>query len=780
MKDEYIKKIIESLMQANFYEALFNIKKLENSSTNNDALMLSYITHDLILWMATHKNISSKEHDNNKQRSFKKLCCSFKNKSDVYFQLFLFLNKNFKTFDHFTWFGKKQKLLELLNLSLAENPKNLETQFYKIFINKNINKCFDFLQKNTLNTKTVNYFLNNTSVYLDKNNLEPSKKLRDKYELNTERSDFLYYTKSKDYLWLYDFFNKNKENKYDDKLQYINFGETCFYLKKYDEAVRFYGGKNKNSGDFFTMGQCFEKIGKKDKAIECYKKIYFTEFVSGNPNQGIDAMFKLKAYKDIKYLFKKLENSAIMNNKLMFYKAKILYIEKLYKDSIEQLDNFLLLKKKSHTANIDKDVYFLYISNYYQLTILYMNNAYNGIINDKDFNMEGHHWINFNHYQGYRDLKKYIQKINIEHNNKYQKKCSQYKQRINNKYIKLHQNLYSKSKEVNFKLTTDMELVYLSYFNNQEKRNERVKIYKNRIKQEPENPNYNLKIGVVYFENGDYENAEIYFKKSIEFAKKYFTDLNGSPELYLIKTKRYSKKENESLFHNSMKDYIFHNSYKKNTQTIFFNQILYKYQSFSLNTLSSLSNNYLFFADPSKLNDPFDVNSIGLQKQYENLELDKNLFKNFCLTQNNNNRLMWSHYAQEHTGICIGYEFLYLPSYIGKEEIEYKNITLPEKDIFSYNLAYWTTKSDVWKYEKEIRLLHYGEEEKINYTFVENQAIQEKIIGLKIKSVTIGLKFKEFNILKPILQDIEKLQKSKIQTFKIYKDDQNLKVKPFS
>ena len=126
---------------------------------------------------------------------------------------------------------------------------------------------------------------------------------------------------------------------------------------------------------------------------------------------------------------------------------------------------------------------------------------------------------------------------------------------------------------------------------------------------------------------------------------------------------------------------------------------------------------------------------------------------------------MWSHYANEHTGICVGYKFLYLPNYVGKEEIQYRNTNLDEKEIFRNILDYWIVKSEDWEYEQEVRLLHYGEQTKIEYTFDINQALKNNIIALNIDSITLGLKFKENKIIKQIAKEIEKQQKTKINIF---------------
>ena len=235
-----------------------------------------------------------------------------------------------------------------------------------------------------------------------------------------------------------------------------------------------------------------------------------------------------------------------------------------------------------------------------------------------------------------------------------------------------------------------------------------------------------------------------------------------------------SKKEKKSYFDKSIKDYLFYNSFQKDIYTIFFEQTLYKYQSFSLNALSSLSENYLYFSTPEQLNDPFDVASESLEKQFKNLKLNKSNFKLCSLSQINDNKLMWSHYTQEHRGICVGYKFLYLPNYVGKSEVKYQNTNLAEKDIFNDILDYWTVKSEDWEYEQEVRLLHYGDEQKIHYTFDVSEAIKKNIIALQIESITFGLKFQHEASIKPIILEIEKKQKRKINLFKANQSKQKL------
>ncbi|MFT5806271.1 MAG: hypothetical protein ACI9LG_000524 [Moritella dasanensis] len=190
----------------------------------------------------------------------------------------------------------------------------------------------------------------------------------------------------------------------------------------------------------------------------------------------------------------------------------------------------------------------------------------------------------------------------------------------------------------------------------------------------------------------------------------------------------------------------------------------------------SIINSYHWFSNPTEFNDPFDcqidlqsdeisvdeymelyvlarhgekptenkfyetrfpVNSIdngSFTSSFKNqlLEFGKHVKKEvkatgvLSLSENFDNTTMWSHYAENHQGICIEYA----PDMMNEEEDIQKTCFkvdyLPAKDI-SFNIyelfakcsnnhnnkqfqqLMWTlalTKSDDWKYEEEWRLIH--------------------------------------------------------------------------
>ncbi|MBK9043202.1 MAG: DUF2971 domain-containing protein [Saprospiraceae bacterium] len=166
---------------------------------------------------------------------------------------------------------------------------------------------------------------------------------------------------------------------------------------------------------------------------------------------------------------------------------------------------------------------------------------------------------------------------------------------------------------------------------------------------------------------------------------------------------------------------------------------IYKYYSINEFTLDAILNNYFWFCDIEKLNDPLDgryLHSEKLLKKYNmpskmNEELTKIFLWGVCsFTTNNNNILMWSHYANNHKGICL--EFITLNERLLSEMLHpiiYTNkkpIINDFKDIMHKGLF---RKSKNWQYESEWRLLGPADE-KMNYN---PKALSSIYLGAKIE-----------------------------------------------
>jgi len=190
---------------------------------------------------------------------------------------------------------------------------------------------------------------------------------------------------------------------------------------------------------------------------------------------------------------------------------------------------------------------------------------------------------------------------------------------------------------------------------------------------------------------------------------------------------------------------------------------LYKYRSFNLFTLRMLTNAIVYFSDPADFNDPLDCNpevsvdldiyslenillkmspeAVDLIKQYKGCDKVNNepmkdryfdVLKSciggalrdkvrqkciFSLAGTWDSPLMWSHYGDEHKGICIEYDVSKCKSFAPPKKVDYtgsrcvKASTLLEwlnGSDSAYSVIEHTsyfTKAQGWHYEQEWRLL---------------------------------------------------------------------------
>ncbi len=178
-------------------------------------------------------------------------------------------------------------------------------------------------------------------------------------------------------------------------------------------------------------------------------------------------------------------------------------------------------------------------------------------------------------------------------------------------------------------------------------------------------------------------------------------------------------------------------------QFLFRQKRFYKYVSFQVAKEIILPEQTLKFSPPEFFNDPFDCNEelldihmdethirgfageqlnkmppvmqqfvigrmLGGKAVHEALRNEKKNFKICCFSTRHDDTLMWSHYADKHTGICLGFEFpirgdiftLYPVRYI--DEIRKLHGMADTATIFHYWL---TRKPSCWAYENEIRAI---------------------------------------------------------------------------
>ena len=211
---------------------------------------------------------------------------------------------------------------------------------------------------------------------------------------------------------------------------------------------------------------------------------------------------------------------------------------------------------------------------------------------------------------------------------------------------------------------------------------------------------------------------------------------------------------------------------------------LYKYYAYNENSLSVLINKEIWLANPVSFNDPFDC-GIKFSNEIPDESLKKYIkregknvndyfsYKNnfikqqeetrkeyvsnmgiFCMSEKEDNILMWSHYANEHRGFCIGFArqpdnmFGKIETYKVRYDDNYPAIFVIDSNgcINKSFSSLFLTKSSDWEYEQEWRIIY----DEFNTT--------EPIPSSSISSIAFGLKMpqKQKDTIKKILsgQDV--------------------------
>ena len=167
--------------------------------------------------------------------------------------------------------------------------------------------------------------------------------------------------------------------------------------------------------------------------------------------------------------------------------------------------------------------------------------------------------------------------------------------------------------------------------------------------------------------------------------------------------------------------------------------------------LDSIRNRKLKLARINELNDPFEFISVELSNQRLRTALLK--VKNkisettgiLCFSATWKNPVLWGHYAEKHTGICLGFEvpeglcnkINYVDSRLkfpyGFDQPSAQKLSQIERREFMQKVIY--TKFSHWSYEEEYRMWlkpEYTDDELIFTGFDSAQ--------LKLRKVIVGIK----------------------------------------
>lgn len=146
--------------------------------------------------------------------------------------------------------------------------------------------------------------------------------------------------------------------------------------------------------------------------------------------------------------------------------------------------------------------------------------------------------------------------------------------------------------------------------------------------------------------------------------------------------------------------------------------ILYKYRSVSGQafryTQDIFINRRLFLPSASKLNDPNEgISNLNIQNQYwawgnQLEERNRQQSVKLCaFTEMHKNPVVWSHYADEHRGICIELDSNNIDLSSGLlGRVNYSNVVpILEHNSGADKRVAFLNKTDEWAYEKEWRFI---------------------------------------------------------------------------
>lgn len=318
---------------------------------------------------------------------------------------------------------------------------------------------------------------------------------------------------------------------------------------------------------------------------------------------------------------------------------------------------------------------------------------------------------------------------------------------------------------------------------NLEKYNEALDIDKKNNKEESQNPYVlNNRAFLLYkTNNNEYKK---YFNKSVdlfrEYIKNFPININSQSIIFnLLRIYGEINKNDLNIIDSILKEELCWGINYKELN----GDILYKYTKINENVFSMIENNEIWLTNPYRFNDPVDPFIKIYDNMYKYL-MDR--VKIGCLTSSNNNTLMWSHYADKHEGVCIGYdikdpnlykdfttmckviydtEIINLNNFVNTDYCTPKNLgNIREEDLENYieTLKLFLYKSKEWAYENEYRILKYDK-------LGSSNGISKP---LKIKSICFGANINKYykKIIIDIVKDTDiKLYEAKFDNLKPYK-----------
>ena len=182
---------------------------------------------------------------------------------------------------------------------------------------------------------------------------------------------------------------------------------------------------------------------------------------------------------------------------------------------------------------------------------------------------------------------------------------------------------------------------------------------------------------------------------------------------------------------------------------------LYKYVNTSF-LEETIDNGYLYLSDGNNFNDPFELRQIDRETEETNFIEGLHIL---CLTNSFRNKLMWSHYADSHKGVCLTVEIPSLHIYpvcdTGRRIYSDNNIDdiinnakkgnkrnlRKDYSILSREKKIALIKDQNWNYEKEYRMVFdHNDEQRLIKKECDNGEIKW-FLPVKIKNIYLGVNF---------------------------------------
>lgn len=208
-----------------------------------------------------------------------------------------------------------------------------------------------------------------------------------------------------------------------------------------------------------------------------------------------------------------------------------------------------------------------------------------------------------------------------------------------------------------------------------------------------------------------------------------------------------------------------------------------RFYHFTNNThgLENIRRRRLKIANINELNDPFEL--LGVASASEEIRNRYRLLKDglssymglLCFSTKWSNPVQWSHYADRHRGVCLGFD---ISDAVELQEVRYTRHRLEaDEDALAvegdrataHMMKILTTKFSHWRYEDEYRLFvkldENGDQGLYFYNFSEDVRLREVIIGAcssvthdevkialdnmrDVEIINAKLAFRSFNVIK--------------------------------